>query len=173
MKLFTVLTLGVVLAVPLAASAQTSPTAPNPAMSMSPEMAAKNAQIRTDAKAASMKALSPAHVTAVQAVVDQLNAGKIADPRAAYQQIDAILTPEETSAVLAIGAKMRTDMRALMAPPAGASGPSSPPPSERRDEGATTRRAATAGAVLTQLMMTPDQMSAMRARMPAPAPRPT
>jgi len=108
----------------------------------------------------------------VQAVVDQLNAGKITDPRAAVQQIDAILTPDEAASILLIGAKMRSDMRALVTPSVAA--PSSPPPSERRDEGAT-RRAPDAGQVLLNVMLTRDQLNAqMRAmRGNAPAPRPS
>ena len=167
-RLISILSLGVALAVPFAASAQTAPGAPNsPAMTPSPDQVAKMAQIRADNRTAAMKAVSPAHVVAVQAIVDQLNAGKI-DQRAASTQIDGVLTPDETASVIAIGTKMRSDMAALTTPVNA--NQATPAPSEQRGEGVNRRRPVTAGGVLLGLMLTPAQMNALRGQ---PAPRAT
>jgi hypothetical protein len=169
-RLISVLSLGIALAVPFAATAQTMPNAPGPATTMSPDQMAQSAKVRSDARVASMKALSPAHQTAVQAIVDQLNAGKV-EPRAAVTQIDGILSPEETSALGAIGTKMRTDMRAVMQPLNA--NPSSPAPSEQRGEGVGGRgRPLDAGQILLQVMLTPAQMQAINAAL-RPSPRAT
>jgi hypothetical protein len=165
-RLISVLSLGVALAVPFAATAQ---TAPNPAMTMSPDQMAKSNQIRVDARVAAMKAISPAHASAVQGIVDQLNAGKV-EPRAAVTQIDAVLSPEEVSAVVAIGTKMRADNRAIMQPLNA--NPPTAAPSEQRGEGLGRGRPVDAGQVLLSVMLTPAQMQAVNAAM-RPAPRAT
>jgi hypothetical protein len=137
---------------------------------MSPDQMAKTAQVRADSKAAAMKAISPAHATAVQGIVDQLSAGKI-DRRAAVTQIDAVLSPEETSALAAIGTKMRADMLAATQPLNA--NPATAPPSEQRGEGMSGRsRPVDAGQVLLSVMLTPAQMQSINAAT-RPAPRAT
>src|ERR1700722_3992852 len=86
----------------------------------SPEMRAKMDAVRTDAKTATFAALSDAHRTAVQAIVDQFDAdGSALTLSAATQQIDALLSPQETTAVLAQNQKMRDAMRAAFASSGG------------------------------------------------------
>jgi len=117
------------VAVPVAAFGQPAGPPPNQAMME---------KMRADAKAAAYSALTPAHATAVTALIAQVAAGTL-DPRAAGGQIDALLTPDEQKAVLAAGAKSRQAMRAsgMMGaggppPPPGAAGPppgaGGPPP---------------------------------------------
>lgn len=77
-----------------------------------PQMRTQMEQVRNNAKAAALNALSPDHRNRVQAIVDQVNSGSL-DRQAAAQQIDAILTPSESQAVLAQGTKMRDAMRAM------------------------------------------------------------
>jgi len=66
----------------------------------------------------------------VQSIVDQINNGQLTDMRAAAQQIDALLTPAESKAVLAERDKLMQTMRANMPPrPDGAmGGPNGGPP---------------------------------------------
>jgi len=101
-----------------------------------PAMRAKMEKILGDARAAAMNALSPGHRDAVAAIVAQNAAGTL-DRRAGAQRIDALLTSDERSRVLAVERKLRTDMRALMpggglppggGPPPGAGPPGGPPP---------------------------------------------
>jgi hypothetical protein len=78
-------------------------------------------QARTDAKAASWSALSADHQTKVQAAVDGFNNGTLDIPTATTQ-IDAILTPAETTAVLAQSQKLRDAMKAAFAANGGGQG---------------------------------------------------
>ncbi|HEY8322303.1 MAG TPA: hypothetical protein VIG46_11005 [Candidatus Baltobacteraceae bacterium] len=78
-------------------------------------------QARADAKAASWSALSADHQTKVQTVVNGFNAGTLDIPTAS-QQIDAILTPAETTAVLAQSQKLRDAMKAAFAANGGGQG---------------------------------------------------
>jgi hypothetical protein len=82
------------------------------------------------AKTAAFNDLSAGSRAKVQAIVDQVNNGQLTDLRAAAQQIDAVLTPAETKAVLAERDKLMQTMRANMPPrPDGAMpGPNGPPP---------------------------------------------
>jgi len=101
------------VAVPVAAFGQPAGPPPNQAMME---------KMRADAKAAAYSALTPAHATAVTALIAQVAAGTL-DPRAAGGQIDALLTPDEQKAVLAAGATSRQAMRA-----SGMMGAGGPPP---------------------------------------------
>jgi type II secretory pathway pseudopilin PulG len=82
-------------------------------------------QARDDAKTASLAALSADHRAKVQTVVDGFNAGTLDIPTASGK-IDAILTPAESTAVLAQSQKLRDAMRAAFAagggPPGGGQG---------------------------------------------------
>jgi hypothetical protein len=89
--------LSLAVAMPFAASAQAGPGAGGPP----PEMRARMLQMRDDAHKAAFNDLTPAHRTQVQAIVDQVNSGKLTDFAAAANQINAILTPDETKAVIA------------------------------------------------------------------------
>src|SRR5579884_191459 len=92
---------------------------------------------RDDTRAAAFNDIGAAHRAQVQSIVDRVNAGTLTDLRAAAQQIDAILTPDEAKAVLAEHRKLHDAMRARfreqhgMQP--GAAGapppPGGPPPS--------------------------------------------
>jgi len=71
-------------------------------------------QARSDAKTASWSALTADHQARVQTVVDGFNNGTLDIPTAS-QQIDAILTPTESAAVLAQSQKLRDAMKAAFA----------------------------------------------------------
>jgi hypothetical protein len=79
----------------------------------SPEVQAKLTQVRGAARDASFKDLSSDHQAKVHAIVDAFDGGstELAD---AAQQIDAVLTPAESQAVLAEQAKMRDAIRQAM-----------------------------------------------------------
>jgi hypothetical protein len=99
--------------------------------------------------------LSPDHLITVQASVDQVNAGTLAPPDA-VKAIDAVLSPDETKAVLDIQARMIDARRALM-PPGG------PPPGAMNP--AEAQRAAMqpdAGRIVLQLLASPDKLRALR-----------
>ena len=129
-----VLALVLATGLPLAASAQQSNAAEN---GPSPEIKAQMQAARDSAKTAAFNALSAADRAKVQAIVDQVNNGQLTDLRAAAQQIDAALTPAETTAVLAQRDKLMQTMRANMPPrPEGAMpGPNGPPPNAQSPNG--------------------------------------
>ncbi|MBV9440719.1 MAG: hypothetical protein JOZ24_12065 [Candidatus Eremiobacteraeota bacterium] len=118
---------------PAAALAQPNPAPP---VNGGPSADARAAMMkaRDDARVAAYAALSADHRTKVQAIIDQVNAGKLTDPRGAAQQIDAILTPDESKAVLAQHDKLRAAMEQAHAamggpnggPPPGGPGPGGP-----------------------------------------------
>jgi hypothetical protein len=68
------------------------------------------AQARAAAKTSTLQAISADHQTKINAVVASFNSGSLASPDAA-KAIDAILSPTETSAVLAQQVKMRSSFR--------------------------------------------------------------
>jgi hypothetical protein len=115
---FVLLALCASIAVPLAAFAQPAPPAPG---SPSPDQRAAMEKLRADAKTAAYGALTPAHATAVTAIVGQVTSRSL-DRREAGKQIDALLTPDEQKAVLAAA---DTSRKAMMAAMGG------PPPRER------------------------------------------
>jgi hypothetical protein len=127
-RLFVLLALCASVAAPVAAYAQPAPPMDG---GPSPEQRATMEKLRTDAKAAAYGVLTPAHASAVTAIVAQVAAGTL-DRRAAGRQIDALLTPDEQKAVLAAADKSRRAMMAALgAPPRGPGGPppgSGPPP---------------------------------------------
>ena len=137
----------------------------------SPEMQAKMDAVRGDAKTAAFADLSEAHRTQVQAIVDQFDAdGSTLTLAAATQQIDALLTPQETTALLAQNQKMRDAMRAAFESSGAAGGPGGPGgqrgPGGGRGFGGPggARRTPDAGRFLLQVDALPDKYrSAMRA----------
>jgi hypothetical protein len=126
----------------------------------SPEMRAKMDAVRTDAKTATFAALSDVHRTAVQAIVDQFDAdGSTLTLSAATQQIDALLSPQETTAVLAQNQKMRDAMRAAFASSGGGPGGGQGGPGGGRGFGGPGggRRAPDAGRFILQVDALPDK----------------
>jgi len=182
-RLFLAAALAAAIGVPLVAHAQATP--PD---AMSADIRARMDAIRSTEKTAAFAALSADHKTKVQAIVDQVSAGKL-DGRSAATQIDAILTPDESKAVVASAVKARADMRAMRdamggpnggpnsgappnPPPPGA--PGGPPPPGGRGFGGPggpggPGRGSDAGFVLLQLSLTREQM---RAAMPRPSATP-
>lgn len=84
---------------------------PAQASGTSPEMRAKLTQARSEAKANTLAALSADHQSKINAIVASYNTGSVASTDA-VKQIDALLSPGETSAVLAQQQKMRDTLRA-------------------------------------------------------------
>jgi hypothetical protein len=123
---FPTLSLALALAVtPAVAAAQAGPGGGPPG-----DMRAKMEQARSDAKTASFNALSADHRAKVQTIVDRFDAGTLPDPRAAATQIDAVLTPDETTAVLAQRRALRSAMEQSMgARSGGPAGAGDGPPS--------------------------------------------
>jgi hypothetical protein len=123
-RLLVLLALCASVAAPVAALAQ---AAPPPQGGPSPEQRAQMEKMRIDAKTAGYAALTPAHATAVTAIVAQVAAGTL-DRREAGRQIDALLTADEQKAVLAAADKSRHAMMDAMGgrPP----GPGGPPPGD-------------------------------------------
>lgn len=139
-------------------------------------MRARIARARDDARAAAYDQLSAAHRARVQSIVDQINSGKLGDLRDAANQIDAILTPAETKAVLALGIKLRDAMRRPVAyggggpdgPPPGGPPPDAAPPGPSAPPG-VLMRAPDAGRFLLLLGVNDDRMRALlQARFDAP-----
>jgi len=155
---YLALALSLVLA-PVAASAQ-----PGPGPGMTPELRAKFEQVRADAKANTLKALSADHQTKIQAIVDGFNAGTTAPPDA-VAQIDAVLTSDESKAVLDQEQKMRDAQVALRPPSAdAAAGAPAGAPGADRPRGDGMGRKADAGRYLLTLLASPDKLrEAMKA----------
>lgn len=127
--------------------------------SPSPAMRAAMEQARADARAAALAALTPAHAASVQAILAQAAAGTL-DRRTAAQQIDALLTSDEKTAVQAAADKARRNMRAAMngmppPPPPGAGAPPQGPPPGSRPGGPGMFGPPSAGRVLVMLSMAP------------------
>lgn len=101
------------LASPLAALAQMAPPPPNGPHGPPPEMRAQFEAARTQARTAAMNALSADHRGKVQAILAQVQAGSL-DPRSAATQIDGILSPSESAAVLAQMQTMHESLRKAM-----------------------------------------------------------
>ena len=120
-----VLALVVATGLPLAACAQQSNAAENGGPS--PEIRAQMQAARENAKNAAFNDLSPADRARVQSIIDQVNNGQITDVRAAVQQIDSVLSPSESRAVLGERAKMMETIRANMPQNGNGNGPGAGP----------------------------------------------
>lgn len=101
------------LASPIAAFAQMAPPDGPPQGPPPPEMRAQFEQARAQAKTAAMNDLSVDHRAKVQAILAQVQSGSL-DPRQASSQIDAILSPAESQAVLGEAQKMHDAMHKAM-----------------------------------------------------------
>ncbi len=101
------------LVTPMAALAQMGPPG-GPPGPPSPEMRAQFEKTRAQYRTAALNELSADHRAKVQAILAQVQSGSL-DPRDASTQIDAILTPSESQAVLTQAQKMHDAMRAQMA----------------------------------------------------------
>lgn len=182
-RMLVALTLAAMAAVPLASLAQDGPP-----MGPPPEMRAQMEKMRADAKAAAYAPLSSDHRSAVTVIVNQVVAGSLTY-RAAVDQIDALLSPNEKTAVLAAEQTSRAAMRARMqamrgdngnggpppsgapggpapgGPPPGAAGssPGGPPPDGMRPDGREAH-APDAGRYLLTASLTREQMRAARPR---------
>src|ERR1700677_1003485 len=97
-RLLVLGTLWVLFALPAAAFAQQSPPPGMGGPPPSPQQLAAMEKARADAKAAAYAALSPAHAASVNAIVAQIAAGTL-KRRAAGDQIDALLSPDEEGRV--------------------------------------------------------------------------
>ena len=139
-------------ALPIAAPAQFMPN-------LTPEQQAQVMQVRADAKTASFNALSADHQTKVQAVITQFNNGSVAIADAATQ-IDAILTPDESKAVLDQGQKMRDATRKIRESANGGSPPPGGMQGRSGGAGQGQRRAPDAGRILLQIAASPDALRA-------------
>lgn len=126
---------------------------------MTPELQAQMQTLRDTAKTNSFNALSADHRTKVQAIITQFDNGSL--PMAdAVTQIDAVLTPDEATAVIAQGQAFRDAMRKAFA---DANGGSPPPARAGRPPGAGgqgQRRPPDAGRILLQVAASPDALRA-------------
>ncbi|HKU66331.1 MAG TPA: hypothetical protein VJP85_01000 [Candidatus Baltobacteraceae bacterium] len=100
------------LASPLSAFAQMGPPGAPPG-APSPEMHAQFEKTRAQYQTAALNDLSPDHREKVQAILAQVKSGSL-DPHAAATQIDGILTPGESQAVLGEVQKMHAAIKAQM-----------------------------------------------------------
>jgi hypothetical protein len=155
-KTLTVLALIAATGVPLAACAQQSSAAdggPPPAIQ----------QARAAAKTAAFNDLSAADRTKVQAIIDQVNNGQLTDLRAAAQQIDAAISPDESKAVLAERDKLMQAMRANMpAGPDGAAPGANTPGPNGAAPGGMHRGGNDPGRFLLQLGVSREKMRELR-----------
>jgi hypothetical protein len=139
-------------AAPVAAPAQGFP-------GMTPALQAQMQTLRDTAKTNSFNALSADHRTKVQAIITQFDNGSLAIADA-VTQIDAVLTPDESTAVIAQGQALRDAMRKAFT---DANGGSPPPGRQGRPAGAGgqgQRRPPDAGRILLQVAASPDALRA-------------
>jgi hypothetical protein len=129
-----------------------------------PEVRAQMQQARDGAKTAALNDLSADHRAKVQSVIDGVNNGTQTDLRAAATQIDGILSPGESKAVLAERDKMMQTMRANMPNGgpngAGPGGTGRGPDGQRNPNG--MHRANDAGRFLLQLSVSREKMRELR-----------
>lgn len=125
----TLLAVLLTLPFPAAALAQASPNS-----EAAPAAFVDTEQARSDARVAAFNALSESHRTQVQAIVDKFDAGALVFDDAA-KQIDAILSADESKALLLQQQQFREKLR--QSPPNGdaeglppGSSPGSPPVQE-------------------------------------------
>ena len=118
-------TLAASMAFPAAAGAQ--PAGGPPPGGPPPAARAQMRQALADANAAAQNALTPSHRDAVARITNAVAARSV-EPRAAAQQIDALLTADEKTRLAAIEQKLRTQMRGAFRPGSGSPPPGRPPP---------------------------------------------
>ncbi len=163
-----VLALALATGLPLAACAQQSNASEN---GPSPEIRQQMQAAHDSAKTAAFNDLTPADRAKVQAIIDQVNNGQLTDLRAASQQIDAILSPTESKAVLGERTKMMAAIRANMParPDNMGPGPNGAPPNGAAPNGGHRGGFGgnDAGRFLLQLGVSREKMRELRhAQMP-------
>jgi hypothetical protein len=142
---------------PVAVSAQPIPPPGGPNGGPPPEVRAKLEQIRADAKANALKAISADHQTKIQAIITSFEAGSVT-PKDAVQQIDGVLSPDETKALLDQEGKMREAQLAAR-PPSDSASPAPQSPERPRQ--------ASAGRFLLTLLASREKLrDAMRGQRP-------
>lgn len=168
MKLsLSVLALAMAAAIPLTACAQVNAQSNDGASS---DVRAQVQQARDNAKTAAMNDLSPDHRAKVQAIIDKANnAQSMSELLDAAKQIDGVLTPSESKAVLGERDKMMQTMHAEMAqgggPGPGQGGPGGPGARNGGDHGGTGAAMRNdAGRFLLQLSMSREKMRELRAK---------
>jgi hypothetical protein len=162
----SLLALALAAVIPLAAAAD-QPASPGPGAA-APEMRAQFERVRSETRTAVFADLSTDHQAQVQAIVDKVNAGTLADPLDAAKQIDAILTPDETKAILAEHAKLAASMHhsapAGAGSPPGGQQPGGPPPGGP-PPGAAGARPVSPGAFILLVAMAPEKLHEMMREM--------
>jgi hypothetical protein len=145
------LALALMLAVPAIAGAQQAPGSPDPTMRQ--QMHADMQQmmkLHQQFRAQVLGALTPAHKQLYASVVGGLAIAASPDPRAAAKQLDAALSPGETTAILNANKQFMASMKSLHAQmmanhpwpkPSGSPWP-------KRSHGPHTRPAPDAGRIL-------------------------
>ncbi|MDB5039600.1 MAG: hypothetical protein JWN27_326 [Candidatus Eremiobacteraeota bacterium] len=161
---FSLLAFGLAAAIPLAVAAEPA-TGPG-AGAGAPETRAQIERARTEARTAVFADLSADHRAQVQAIVDKLNAGTLTNPVDAAKQIDAILTPDETKAVLAERAKAAAGMHRGgpdgAGPPPGGPPPGAPPQPGGPPPGAPGMRpGGSAGGFIVRVSVAPEKLHEM------------
>jgi hypothetical protein len=131
--------------VPAAAAAQTPPPGGGP-----PPNRGQLEEFRAAAKGNALKALSADHQAKIQAIVNSVAGGTLPMKDGA-KEIDAILTPDESKAILAQAQKIRDMMLAMRG---SNPNPNPPPPGQGQP--------ANAGRFLLRLLLSPEQMRALR-----------
>jgi hypothetical protein len=134
-KRLSVLVLALVSVLPSISAAQQTPL---PIATEVPGMHIPTQAERESGKTAVLSALSADHRAKILAIVGRVNGGQLTDFRGAEQQIDAILSPEEVKALLAIRDSMRHAQK-----------PNSDP-------------IADAGRFLLRLLITPEKLQELR-----------
>jgi hypothetical protein len=163
MKLsLSVLALAMAAAIPLTTCAQVSAQSND---GPPPEARAQMQQARDNARSAAMNDLRPDHRAKVQAILDKANnAQSMTELVDAAKQIDGVLTPDESKAVLGERDKMMQTVHANMpqgeAPGAGQGGQGGPRNGDHGGQGGGMRN--DAGRVLLQLSLSREKMRALR-----------
>ncbi len=121
------LVVGLVALLASPALAQPGPP-PATTTSPSPEVMQLAQKVRDAARMQALAALSADHQAKVNAVLGGVKSRQITDLRDAAKQIDAILNPKESQAILAARDKMNADIRAAFGAPDGGPPPGGPPP---------------------------------------------
>ncbi len=150
-KILAAIALALMLA-PIAVSADPPPAPAGPPT----DVRAKMEAARADAKAVLIKALSPDHLTKVQASIDQFNAGTL-PALDTIKTIDAVLSPSETKSVLDIQARLNETRRGLLPPTEPSAAPDA-----MRSPGPGGGGQLDAGRTVLQLLASPDKLRAMR-----------
>jgi hypothetical protein len=119
-------------------------------------MRAQMMQARDAAKTSALNDLSPDHRSKVQGIVDQFNKGSLSREDAATQ-IDGVLSPAESNAVLGEEQKFRDSMRQMFPSNGGGMGPGAAADHPQM-QGQHGDRKPDAGRFLLMLSASPDAL---------------